>query len=68
MSKAPTVAPALVRAARRGAGLTQTQAAALIGATLRTWQEWEGGRRNMPPAKWAYLLLMLRDAAPAPPQ
>ena len=25
---------------------------ALIGAPLRTWQDWEYGRRNMPNAKW----------------
>lgn len=37
--------------ARRAAGLTQEQAAKVIGATRRAWQCWEGGQRNMPPAK-----------------
>jgi DNA-binding transcriptional regulator YiaG len=46
------------RAARKAAKLTQSQAAALIGAKLRTWQEWEGGRRNMPPAKWALFAIL----------
>lgn len=46
------------RSARRAAGLTQTQAATLIGAALRTWQDWESGARNMPPAKWAYFVLL----------
>ena len=33
--------PAEVRAAREAAGLTQTQAAALVRATARNWQQWE---------------------------
>lgn len=43
-------APAQIRAAREAAGLTQTQAAALIYCTLRGWQNWEGGARPMHPA------------------
>lgn len=54
------------RAARLAAGLTQTQAAAIIGATRRTWQDWESGARNMPHAKYA-LFLMLSPAPQAPP-
>lgn len=33
--------PAQIRAARDAAGLTQQQAAELVYATLRTWQNWE---------------------------
>ena len=33
--------PAEVRAAREAAGLTQSQAAALIYSNLRSWQNWE---------------------------
>jgi DNA (cytosine-5)-methyltransferase 1 len=44
--------PAEIRAARQAAGLTQAAAATLIHAARRAWQEWEGGRRRMPPAKW----------------
>lgn len=33
--------PAEVRAARERAGLTQTEAAAVIYGTLRAWQNWE---------------------------
>ena len=44
--------PADIRAARLRAGLTQAQAGEIIGAKRRAWQEWEGGRRNMPAAKW----------------
>lgn len=47
------------REARLAAGLTQTQAAQLIGATMRAWQEWEGGRRNMPPAKFALFAMLV---------
>lgn len=34
------------------AGLTQTAAAALVYSSLRSWQNWEGGKRNMPPELW----------------
>ena len=42
--------------ARAASGLTQEAAGQLIGATRRAVQEWEGGRRNCPPAKLAYFL------------
>lgn len=49
--------PDEVRAAREAAGLTQAQAAALVHATLRNWQQWEdatGGAnaRRMHPGLW----------------
>lgn len=46
------------RAARQAAGLTQTQAAELIGASLRAFQDWEGARRRMPPAKYALFVML----------
>lgn len=53
-SKAPgaasTPTPAQILEARKAAGLTQTQAAAVIYGTLRAWQDWEGGQRKMNPA------------------
>ncbi|WP_293000017.1 hypothetical protein [Nevskia sp.] len=48
----PSPAPAEVAAARAKSGLTQTEAAALVYSTFRTWQNWESGARNMPPALW----------------
>ena len=39
--------PADIRTARLAAGLTQTQAAALVYVTLRCWQRWETGERVM---------------------
>lgn len=57
--------PAELRAWRQRHGLTQRAAAALIGAALRTWEDWEAGRRTMPPAKWA--LLRRRKRAPRTP-
>ena len=49
-------APAEVRAAREEAGLTQTQAAALVHATARNWQQWEqeagSNVRRMHPGLW----------------
>ncbi len=41
-----------IRSTRLRAKLTQLEAAKLIGASMRIWQDWEGGRRNMPQAKW----------------
>ncbi|TQE91139.1 MAG: helix-turn-helix domain-containing protein [Spiribacter salinus] len=49
--------PSEIRAARLAAGLTQRQAGELIGGTLRTWQDWEYGRRNMPSAKWELFVI-----------
>jgi putative transcriptional regulator len=39
-----------VRAARNAAGLTQAEAAALVGFTARAWQAWELGQNSMRPA------------------
>ena len=44
--------PTLIRTTRLSLGLTQAQAGEVIGATRRTWQDWEAGRRNMPESKW----------------
>ena len=55
-------APVQIRASRKNAGLTQEQAARVIGATRRAWQEWEAGRRNMPGAKWELFLRKSKEA------
>jgi DNA (cytosine-5)-methyltransferase 1 len=47
MKPTKTVKPEEVKAARKRAGLTQTQAAALIGYTKRAWQQWEKGMPRM---------------------
>lgn len=44
--------PAEIVRAREAAGLTQTEAAELIFASLRTWQDWEGGQRRMYASDW----------------
>jgi len=44
--------PAEIRAAREAAGITQTQAGALVHASLRNWQQWEAGDRRMHPGLW----------------
>ncbi|QMV33504.1 hypothetical protein 8G_00072 [Ralstonia phage Hyacinthe] len=41
-----------VREAREAAGLTQTEAGALVYSALRAWQQWEAGDRRMHPALW----------------
>jgi DNA (cytosine-5)-methyltransferase 1 len=42
--------PSDIKQARAHAGLTQTQAGAVIYTPLRTWQDWEAGKRPMHPA------------------
>ncbi len=44
--------PEQIKALRGQLGLSQSQAAALIHATLRVWQAWEAGERRMHPAFW----------------
>lgn len=51
--------PEDVRAAREAAGLTQTQAAETIYATLRSWQDWESGERRMHPGLFELFELKL---------
>jgi hypothetical protein len=36
---------------------TQTEAAACILVSVRTWQDYEQGRRKMPPGLWEYYCL-----------
>jgi len=54
-----------VRAAREAAGLTQAQAASLVYASLRNWQQWEQGEgassaRRMHPAIWELFRIKTR--------
>lgn len=48
--KQPT--PQDIIKARNNARITQTQAAAIVQASLRTWQNWESGATKMRPALW----------------
>jgi len=49
--------PAAVRKARIAAGLTQTEAARTVRASLRGWQQWEAGDRAMPPGLFELFML-----------
>lgn len=44
--------PQQIKAHRAACGLTQTAYGLLVGAKLRTVQDWESGARTMPPSKW----------------
>ena len=50
-------APDEIRAGREAAGLTQSAAAALVHANLRSWQKWGAGERAMHPAFWELFLI-----------
>lgn len=61
--------PDEIRAARERAGLTQTEAAALIQSTLRAWQGWEAtegeqGARRMHPGLWELFQIKVADKQP----
>ena len=63
MNTSPTSSD--LKACRMTAGLTQTEAGALVGAALRTWQSWEAGDRKMPEAKWElFCLKVIAKKAP----
>ena len=50
--------PEAIVAARKAAGLTQAEAAAIVHRpSYRTWQDWERGRAKMPPDAWELFLL-----------
>lgn len=40
--------------------LTQEEAGARVKSSRRAWQEWEAGRRKMPPGMWDLALLVFR--------
>lgn len=44
---------------RMNAGLTQQQAAEIVYAGLRTWQQWEAGDRRMHPGLWELFLIKI---------
>jgi putative transcriptional regulator len=41
-----------IKDARASAKLSQSEAADLVDATLRSWQGWEAGERRMPLGLW----------------
>ena len=53
--------PSDIREARHRAGLTQSQAAALVGVQPRAWRYWEGGGRKMDKAKWELFLIKTKE-------
>ena len=57
----PAPTPEQIRAARAAAGMTQTQAADIVHGAMRAWQDWEAGKRRMPPGLWE--LFRIKTAA-----
>ncbi len=56
-SKPQSPTPVAIREARLAAGLTQTEAAQTVRASLRGWQQWEAGDRAMPPGLFELFML-----------
>lgn len=55
------MSPAEIREARAALGLTQTQFGELLHAKLRTVQDWEAGKRNMPRATWELFQIKVKN-------
>lgn len=55
--RGPHPTGAEIRQTREEAEQTQTEAAESIRVALRTWQDYEGERRKMPPGLWEYYCL-----------
>lgn len=60
-TKRPSPKPEVVRQARQKAGLTQTEAAKTVSASMRAWQQWEYGERAMPPGLFELFMLKTRQ-------
>ena len=58
--------PLQIKQSRMEAGLTQTQAADLVGAALRTWQHWENGDRAMTQKRFDLFLRLTHTNPPHP--
>ena len=52
--------PAEILRTREAAGLTQSEAGALLFTGWRTWQNWESGENRMPPAAWELFNIKVR--------
>lgn len=59
MSDKQSPLPDEIIALRKEAGLSQTDAGALVYSALRTWQQWESGERKMHPAMWELFRIKL---------
>lgn len=52
MNPMPSPTPAEIRELRTALGLTQAEFGELVDSARRTVEDWEAGRRNMPPLKF----------------
>ena len=57
----PTPTPDALRAKRSSAGLTQSQAAELLGVSRRSIAGWETGERLMPRPLWTLFLMLTTE-------
>ena len=53
----PSPTPEDILGCRLNSGMTQAKAAALVGYSLRGWQDAESGRTKLQAATWALFLL-----------
>lgn len=54
--------PAVIRTARKAAGLTQKQAAETVSVSLSTWGKWEAGTHRMPVSTFEMFLIKTRQS------
>ena len=53
--------PTQIKQARQQAGLTQQAAADLVSVSIKSWQAYEGGWRNIRPATWQLFQLLTKS-------
>lgn len=56
-----TPTPTEIKQARKEAGLTQTEAGALIYKSMRAWQQWEWDQRRMDAAYWELFSIKIKQ-------
>jgi transcriptional regulator with XRE-family HTH domain len=54
-----------VKNLRARMGITQREAATMVGITLNAWQHYEYGRRQIPEPTWRLFKLLAKDAVVA---
>lgn len=61
MTRPPSPRPIQIARARAALGLTQAQAGAIVYLSERAWQDYEAGKRHMPPDRWEYWRLLVAN-------
>jgi len=53
--------PQIIKQARTESGLTQQEASKILGVSVKSWQSWEQGLRNMRPQMFELFLIKTKQ-------